>query len=92
MTTVAEVRQVVKPIIERNPDLRMVGPLIVVKPVRHLLRGIYIGRSLDPTIFVPSWFVTFSFEPDAVLSFAWVIASTTARTAHGSSLTRQRLR
>ena len=33
------------------PDLELVGRLIVVKPVHHILRGIYIDRSLDPQLF-----------------------------------------
>ena len=71
MTTVAQAKKVVGPLIERNPDLGLIGRLIVVKPVHHLLRGIYIGRSLDPTIFTPTWFFTFMFEKGAHATFNW---------------------
>jgi hypothetical protein len=65
MTTVAQVKQVVAPLLRRNPDLTVVGRLVVVKPVHHILRGILIGRSLDPKCFVPNWSAVFLFEPDA---------------------------
>ena len=53
MTTVAQVKQVVQPLLQRNPDLALVGRMIVVRPVHHLLRGIYLARSSDPDDFVP---------------------------------------
>jgi len=71
MTTVAQVRQVVQPLLQRNPDLALVGRLVVIKPVHHILRGISIDRSLDPQLFVPSWAVTFLFWPRANFSLNW---------------------
>lgn len=65
MTTVAQVKQVVAPLLQRNPDLTVIGRLVVVKPVHHILRGVLIGRSLDPQLFVPNWSAVFLFEPDA---------------------------
>ena len=44
MTTVAQVKQLVQPLLQRNPDLALVGRLVVVKSVHHILRGISIGR------------------------------------------------
>jgi hypothetical protein len=71
MTTIAQVREVVRPLLQRNPDLELVGRLIVVKPVHHILRGIYIDRSLDPQLFIPTWAVTFLFEPSESFSYNW---------------------
>lgn len=71
MTTVADVKRLVQPLLERNPDLALVGRLLVVKPVRHLLRGVYIDRSLDPSIFTPTWAVIFLFEPADSFTFNW---------------------
>jgi hypothetical protein len=71
MTTVAQVRQAVQPLLQRNPDLALVGRLVVIKPVHHILRGIYIDRSLDPLIFTPTWAVIFLFEPSESFSFNW---------------------
>ncbi|MBI3435543.1 MAG: hypothetical protein HY056_10770 [Proteobacteria bacterium] len=71
MTTVAQVRQVVQPLLQRNPELALVGRLVVIKPVHHILRGIYIDRSLDPLLFVPTWAVIFLFEPSESFSYNW---------------------
>ena len=71
MTTVAQVKQVVQPLLQRNPDLALVGRLVVIRPVHHILRGIYIDRSLDPQLFVPTWAVIFLFEPRQSFSYNW---------------------
>lgn len=71
MTTVAQVRQLVQPLLQRNSDLGLVGRIVVIKPVHHILRGIYIDRSLDPLLFVPTWAVVFLFEPRQTLSYNW---------------------
>jgi hypothetical protein len=71
MTTVAQVRQVVRPLLQRNPDLALVNRWIVIKPVHHILRGISIGRSLDPKSFVPTWAANFLFQPNARFHFFW---------------------
>src|SRR5262245_46079614 len=71
MTTVAQVRQAVQPLLQRNTDLGLVGRLIVIKPVHHLLRGVYIDRSLDPGLFVPTSTVVFMFKPREHISLHW---------------------
>jgi hypothetical protein len=71
MTTIAQVRQAVQPLLRRNPDLALVGRLIVVKPVHHILRGIYVDRSLDPKLFVPTWSIIFIAEPRDQIGFHW---------------------
>src|SRR5215475_9613867 len=71
MTTVSQVREVVQPLLQRNPDLELVGRLVVIKPVHHILRGIYIDRSLDRQLFVPTWAVMFLFEPSESFSYNW---------------------
>jgi hypothetical protein len=71
MTTVAQVKQVVQPLLQRNPDLTLVGRLVVMKPVHHILRGVLISRSLDPKSFVPNWSAVFLFEPNARFHLFW---------------------
>lgn len=71
MTTVAQVKQAVKLLLERNPDLALVGRLAVVKPVHHILRGIYIDRSSDPLEFVPTWSVIVMCESHRAFSYKW---------------------
>ena len=63
MTTVAQVKRVTRPLLKRNPDLALVGRLVVIKPVHHLLRGIFIGRTPDPIVFDPAWIANFLFKP-----------------------------
>jgi hypothetical protein len=71
VTTVAQVKQLVGPLLQRNPDLVLVRRWVIVKPVHHILRGISIGRSLDPKSFVPTWAANFLFQPDARFHFFW---------------------
>lgn len=71
MTTVAQVKQAVQPLLQRNPDLALVGRLVVLKPVQHFVRGIYIDRSLDPLLFVPTWSVMSLFETRLDIGFLW---------------------
>lgn len=71
MTTVAQVKQVVQPLLRRNPDLALVGRCVLIKPVRHILRGINLMRSIAPNLFIPAWAVIFVFEPSDGLSLNW---------------------
>ena len=65
MTTTAQVKRVVGPLLKRNPDLALVKRLVVIKPVHHILRGIYIDHSHDPKSLVPTWAANFLFQPNA---------------------------
>jgi hypothetical protein len=62
MTTAAQVRKLVKPLLARHPDLALVGRMIVVPPVRHILRAIHIDRTGDSCRFKPKWLVIHLFE------------------------------
>jgi hypothetical protein len=71
VTTLAQVKRVTRALLDRNSDLALVsGRLVVVKPVRHLLRGVFIS-SRGPIIHLPVWFVTFLFKPGAVPDDRW---------------------
>src|SRR5688500_7771678 len=71
MTTVAQVKQVLQPLLKRNTDLALVGRLVVVKPVHHILCGIYVDRSIDPGLFVPKATAIFVFSPQENISLNW---------------------
>ena len=71
MTTVAQVRKVTRLVLDANPDLALVGRLIVVKPVRHILRGIYLDRCSDVKAFTPMFGAIFLFEPGAHFILNW---------------------
>ena len=71
MTTLAQIKRVTRPLLERNSDLALVGRVIIVKPVRHLLRGVFFGRGTNPIVFDPRWFVNFLFKPGAGITDTW---------------------
>lgn len=62
-----------QPLLQHNPDLVVVvGRCVFIKPIQHVLRGIILGRSLDPKMFIPGWAVIFPFEPTDSLSMNWI--------------------
>lgn len=71
MTTAAQVRKLMAPILERNPDLALVGRWIFVKPVHHLARAILIDRNSSPDQLVPRWAVMHLFEAKDFFSLDW---------------------
>lgn len=71
MTTAAQAKQAVQPLLQRNPDLAFVDRLVIVKPVHHIVRGISIGRSMARELFVPAWAVAFLFWPRASFPLNW---------------------
>lgn len=57
MTTAAEVRRWLKPLMKRHPNLVLVGRNLIIPPVRHILRGIYFDSSWDRALCRPLWYV-----------------------------------
>lgn len=55
MTTAREVKKLVAPLLARNPDLALVGRLIVLTPVHHVLRGIFIDATSQANQCDPRW-------------------------------------
>src|SRR3954453_12182322 len=50
-TRPAHIKQFLKSLLEMRSDLAMVGRALVIRPVRHVLRGAYFGRTSDPYAF-----------------------------------------
>lgn len=71
MTTANQVKKLVKPLLARNPDLALVGRTILIKPVRHLLRGIVVDSTRSANIFAPHRAAIFLFEPKTTFSLSW---------------------
>ncbi|MBX9774847.1 MAG: hypothetical protein K2Y71_10605 [Xanthobacteraceae bacterium] len=71
MTTIAQVKEAVQPLLQRNPDLALIGRLVIIKPVHHILCGINIGRSLDHLKFVPAWSVLLLSEQHENFGYLW---------------------
>ena len=53
MTTIAQVRQALKPLLDRHSDLALIGRFLLVKPIYHVTRGVFVDRSIDKVAFVP---------------------------------------
>jgi hypothetical protein len=71
MTTIAQVKKLVQPLLARHSDLALVGRWIYVKPVRHFARTILIDRMLDPDRFNPRWAVVHLFEARTFFPLDW---------------------
>jgi hypothetical protein len=71
MTTIAHVRQIVQPLLQRHADLALIGRYLLITPVHHFTRGIIIDRGSDPKLFVPSTSVSLIFDASARLGMGW---------------------
>ena len=71
MTTAAQVRKLVQPLLDSNRDLAWVGRQIYLNPVRHFGRTILIDRILDPDGFRPQWAVLHLFQLRTSFSLSW---------------------
>ncbi len=63
MTNIRQVKKLLQPLMERHSDFKLVGNLLILTPVRHLARGIHIGRLRSREIFRPVWAINCLFEP-----------------------------
>ena len=71
MTTIAQVRRALKPLLEQRADLALVGRILVIKPIRHILRGVYIDRRSDLNRFEPLSVVLHLFEYRTWMPLMW---------------------
>lgn len=71
MTTIAQVRQVVQPLLQRHSDLALVGRYLIIKPVNHFTRGVFIDRSMDSKSFTPSISVCLAFTGRETQGIGW---------------------
>lgn len=71
MTTVAQVRQMFRPIVNNHPYLRETEVRFYnITPISHLVSGLFIERSYDKDYFSPYMIVTSLFRPRANIYFA----------------------
>ena len=63
MSTTAQVQELARPFVDKNDDLALVGREIVLLPVHHIARGIYIDRTSVKGMISPFWRVTMLFGP-----------------------------
>jgi hypothetical protein len=71
MTTAAQVKKMVQPLLARHGDLALVGRWIYVKPVHHFARAVLIDRMLNPEKFRPRWAVVHLFQARNFFPLNW---------------------
>ncbi|MEP9380433.1 hypothetical protein ABLE91_27310 [Aquabacter sp. CN5-332] len=71
MTTAAEVKAIVRPLLDRNPDLALVGRWLYLKPVQHFARAVLIDRTAYKERFNPQWAVIHLFELRTSFTLSW---------------------
>lgn len=71
MTTAAQIRKALMPLLERQRDVTLVGRWLIVNPVRHVFRGILIDRTSQRHRFEPKWCVMHLFEAQTFAFFNW---------------------
>jgi hypothetical protein len=71
MTTAAQVKKMVRPLLERHSDLALVGHWIYVKPVHHFARAVLIDRTSRADRFSPRWAVIHLFEARRSFTLNW---------------------
>jgi len=71
VVTAAQAKSFLKPLLAKNGDLALVGRLLVVRPVRHVLRAVLLdGRSSAERI-VPAWLIYHLFGPYPIYFLSW---------------------
>lgn len=63
MSTRDQIQQLARPLVDRYEDLALVGREIVLLPVHHYSRSVYIDRTSTKGMISPSWRVTLLFSP-----------------------------
>jgi hypothetical protein len=71
MTTAAQAKKMVQPVLARHPDLALVGRWIYVKPVHHFARAVLIDRTAYADEFEPRWAVVHLFEAQRFFPLDW---------------------
>ena len=71
MTTARQVKRLFGPLLTRHDDLYLNGHWLMVKPVRHVLRGILIERTGEAGRFRPWWAVGYLCEPAETIPLNW---------------------
>lgn len=71
MTTAAQIKRLVKPLLQRHGELALIGRWIILKPVHHVVRGIVIDSTWEAKRFRPTWAVVDLVEPLESFPLNW---------------------
>lgn len=72
MSTIADMKRLLQPYVDRHDDLALVGRAVVIKPVRHLICGYFVDRTMLPNYVEPFWFVDLMYAPWQIRGFSWM--------------------
>ena len=50
-TRPADLKRYLKPLLKQRSDLVLIGRLLIIRPVRHIVRGVFFGRTSDKYLF-----------------------------------------
>ncbi len=71
MTTIVQVREVMTPLLARTNDVALVGRFLIIKPVHHIMRGVFIDRSGDKNLLVPTTVADLLFQNRKRITLGW---------------------
>ena len=62
-TRPADLKRYLKPLLKQRSDLVLIGRLLMIRPVRHIVRGVFFGRTSDKYLFQLHVIVRLLVEP-----------------------------
>lgn len=71
MSTQAEIQNMLRPYVERRPDLVLIGRAVILRPIRHLLCGYFVDRTSVSHMSRPFWFANLAYLPTPSTGFLW---------------------
>jgi hypothetical protein len=71
MTTAAQVKKMVQPVLDRHSDIALVGRYIFLKPIHHFARAILVGRTAYKDQIQPRWAIVHLFEVQSFVPLDW---------------------
>lgn len=71
MTTIRQIKELLRPVLEQHDDLELVGQWLHLKPARHLARAVLIDRTGTADQFRAHWALTDLCFPQESFSYSW---------------------
>ena len=71
MSTLAETQAILRPYVERHPDLVLIGRAVLLRPIRHLMCGYFLDRTSSPEMLRPFWFANINYRAVPGTGFLW---------------------
>jgi hypothetical protein len=76
-TRPSDIKRYLKPLLKQRADLVLMGRLLVIRPVRHLLRGALFDRTSDKYTFRIWWYVQALYDPYSSIGYGDYISTRT---------------